>query len=75
MIKGAFILAIGYIAGFTHAAARNDEIGRVVLDIKKVWAEVGEPTNEADHGHHGHVSYESELKPQSEIETNDEGES
>lgn len=51
MFRGAFILAIGYIAGYSHAASRTDEIGKVVQDIKKVWADLGEadiPNNEAD---------------------------
>jgi len=48
MLRGAFILAIGYIAGYSHAAARNDEIAKTVLDIKKAWAEASETLTNSD---------------------------
>lgn len=46
MIRGALILAIGYIAGYSHAAAHNDEITKTVQDVKKAWAEASESTTE-----------------------------
>jgi len=49
MLRGAFILAVGYIAGFAHATARNDEVARIAQEVKRVWADLGaEPTTTSD---------------------------
>jgi len=48
MLRGAFILAVGYIAGFAHATARNDEVGKIAQEVKRVWADLGETPTTGD---------------------------
>lgn len=48
MIRGAFILAVGFTAGCAYTAAHNDEITQTVQDIKKAWAKVDQPENSAE---------------------------
>lgn len=43
MIRGAIILAIGYIAGYSHATARNEEVAKAVQDLRKAWADAATP--------------------------------
>lgn len=54
MLRGAFILALGYIAGYSHAASQNAEIARVVQDIKRAWAEADAQT-ETDNTTEGEI--------------------
>lgn len=45
MFRGAIILALGYLAGYSHAASHNEQISKAVQDIKRAWAEGAEPTS------------------------------
>lgn len=50
MFRGAIILALGYIAGYSHAAARNDEVSKAVADLREAWAKAATPTDNTTEG-------------------------
>lgn len=50
MFRGAIILALGYITGYSHAASQNAEIAKAVRDIKWAWAEAATPTDNTTEG-------------------------
>lgn len=48
MIRGALILAAGYVVGYLHAASQTDEIQQVVNNFKQSIAEVDTPEPEQE---------------------------
>jgi len=58
MLRGAFILAVGYITGFAHATARNDEVAKIAQEVKRVWADLGDETTSDDDVVEGETPHE-----------------
>lgn len=46
MFRGAIILALGYISGYTHAASRNEQVTKAVQDLRKAWTEAATQSSE-----------------------------